>query len=95
MYPSLQGNGFSRDAFYRYQELTQEGGVDVLINRNKRTPNVKNRIDSATEKAVLDYALEQLAHGQHRTSNELRKVDVFVFGSGVRFIWLRHGVEKL
>ena len=86
--------GFSRDTFYRYQELTQEGGVDALINRSKRTPNVKNRVDSATEKAVLDYSLEQPAHGQHRTSNELRKVGVFVSGSGVRSIWLRHGVES-
>ena len=86
--------GFSRDTFYRYQELTQEGGVDALINRSKRTPNVKNRVDSATEKTVLDYALEQPAHGQHRTSNELRKIGVFVSGSGVRSIWLRHGVES-
>jgi hypothetical protein len=78
--------GFSRYTFYRYQELTQEGGVDVLINRSKRTPNVKNRVDSATGKAVLDYALEQFAHGQHRISNELRKVGVFVSGSGVRSI---------
>ncbi len=65
-----------------------------MINRSKRTPNVKNRVDSATEKAVLDYSLEQLAHGQHRTSNELRKVGIFVSGSGVRSIWLRHGVES-
>lgn len=86
--------GFSRDTFYRYQGLTQEGGVDALINRSKRTPNVKNRVDSATEKAVLDYSLEQPAHGQHRTSNELRKVGIFVSGSGVRSIWLRHGVES-
>ena len=86
--------GFSRDTFYRYQELTQEGGVDALINRSKRTPNIKNRVDSATEKAVLDYALEQPAHGQHHTSNELRKIGVFVSGSGVRSIWLRHGVES-
>ena len=86
--------GFSRDTFYRFQELTQEGGVDALINRSKRTPNVKNRVDSATEKAVLDYSLEQPAHGQHRTSNELRKVGVFVSGSGVRSIWLRLGVES-
>ncbi len=78
--------GFSRDTFYRYQELTQEGGVEALINRSKRTPNVKNRVDSATEKAVLDYSLERPAHGQHRTSNELRKVGVFVSGSGVRSI---------
>lgn len=86
--------GFSRDTFYRYQELAQEGGVDALISRSKRTPNVKNRVDPTIEKAVLDYALEQPAHGQHRTSNELRKGGIFVSGSGVRSIWLRHGVES-
>ena len=53
--------GFSRDTFYRYQELAQEGGVDALINRSKRTPNVKNRVDPTIEKAVLDYALERPA----------------------------------
>lgn len=86
--------GFSRDTFYRYQELAQEGGVDALISRSKRTPNLKNRIDPAIEKAVLDYAVEQPAHGQHRTSNELRKTGIFISCSGVRSIWLRHGVES-
>lgn len=86
--------GFSRDTFYRHQELAQEGGVDALISRSKRTPNLKNRIDPAIEKAVLDYAVEQPAHGQHRTSNELCKTGIFVSGSGVRSIWLRHGVES-
>jgi hypothetical protein len=32
------------------------------------------------------------AHGQVRTSNELRKTGVFVSPSGVRSIWLRHGL---
>lgn len=86
--------GFSRDTFYRYQELVQDGGVDSLINRSRRTPNIKNRVDETVEKAVLDYALEQPAHGQHRTSNELRKKGIFVSGSGVRSIWLRHNLES-
>jgi transposase InsO family protein len=86
--------GFSRDTFYRYQELAQDGGVDALIDRSKRKPNVKNRVDEAIEKAVLDYAINQPAHGQHRTSNELRKQGIFVSGSGVRSIWVRHGVEN-
>lgn len=86
--------GFSRDTFYRYQELIQDGGVDSLISRSKRTPNLKNRVDETIEKAVLEYALEQPAHGQHRTSNELRKKGIFVSGSGVRSVWLRHGVEN-
>ena len=86
--------GVSRDTFYRYQELAEEGGVDALISKSKRTPNIKNRVDMATEQTVIDYALEQPAHGQHRTSNELRKQGVFVSGSGVRSIWLRHGLEN-
>lgn len=86
--------GFSRDTFYRYHELVQDGGVDSLITRSKRTPNLKNRVDDTVESAVLEYALEQPAHGQHRTSNELRKKGVFVSGSGVRSIWLRHNLEN-
>ena len=51
-------------------------------------------MDEATEQAVLSDAIEQPVHGQHRTSNELRKVGVFVSGSGVRSIWLRHNLEN-
>lgn len=68
--------GVSRDTFYRYRELADEGGVDALLNRSHRAPNLKNRTDEATERAVVDYAVEFLAHGQHRTSNELRKQGV-------------------
>jgi transposase InsO family protein len=86
--------GVSRDTFYRYQELVEEGGIDALIEKNRRTPSIKNRVDEETEKAVLAYAIEQLAHGQHRTSNELRKQGIFVSGSGVRSIWLRNNLEN-
>lgn len=50
--------------------------------------------DEATEQAVIDYAVAFPAHGQHRTSNELRKQGVFISGSGVRSIWLRHSLEN-
>lgn len=86
--------GVSRDTFYRYRELVAEGGVDAQINRSRRAPNLKNRTDEATEQAVVDYAVAGPAHGQHRTSNELRKQGVFISGSGVRSVWLRHNLEK-
>ncbi|MGE0973395.1 IS481 family transposase (plasmid) [Klebsiella sp. WOUb02] len=86
--------GVSRDTFYRYQELAEEGGIDALINQNRRVPNLKNRADEATEHAVVEYAVEFPAHGQHRTSNELRKKGVFISGSGVRSIWQRHDLEN-
>lgn len=68
--------GVSRDTFYRYRELVAEGGVDAQINRSRRTPNLKNRTDEATEQAVVDYAVAFPTHGQHRASNELRKQGV-------------------
>jgi len=52
--------GVSRDTFYRYQELVDEGGIDALIE--------KNRVDEETEQAVINYAVDYPAHGQHRTS---------------------------
>lgn len=86
--------GVSRDTFYRYRELAEHGGVDTLINRSRRSPNLKNRTDMATEQAVVEYVVEYPAHGQYRTSNELRKSGVFISGSGVRFVWLRHNLEN-
>jgi transposase InsO family protein len=86
--------GVSRDTFYRYQELAEEGGIDAMVNQSRRGPNLKNRADEATERAVVEYAVEFPAHGQHRTSNELRKKGVFISGSGVRSIWQRHDLEN-
>ncbi|EGQ7704480.1 TPA: helix-turn-helix domain-containing protein [Vibrio cholerae] len=37
--------GVSRDTFYRYQELVETGGIDALINRRRRAPNLKNRVE--------------------------------------------------
>lgn len=47
--------GVSRDTFYRYQELADNGGVDSLINKTRRSPNIKNRVDEATEQAVIKH----------------------------------------
>ena len=82
--------GVSRDTFYRYKDAVDEGGVDALLEKSRRVPNLKNRIDPQVEGAVVLYATDQPAHGQVRVSNELRKKGVFVSPSGVRSIWLRH-----
>jgi transposase InsO family protein len=84
--------GLSRDTFYRYKTAVDDGGVDALIDKSRRKPNIKNRIDEATELAVLRHALDEPAHGQTRASNELRKKGVFISPSGVRCVWLRHSL---
>lgn len=86
--------GFSRDTFYRYKSAVDDGGVEALFDKTRRKPNLKNRSDEATEVAILDYAIENPAHGQVRVSNELRKRGVFVSPSGVRCIWLRNNLAS-
>ena len=87
--------GFSRDTFYRYQTARDAGGVEALFEVSRRKPNPKNRVEEATEAAVIAFAVDFPAHGQVRASNELRKVGVFVSPSGVRSIWMRHGLESM
>ena len=84
--------GLSRDTFYRYKDAVEEGGIDALFDANRRVPNHKNRVDPAIEQIVIDYAIEEPAHGQTRASNELRKRGTFVSPTGVRGIWLRHNL---
>ena len=86
--------GVSRDTFYRYRDAVEDGGVESLFDKSRRTPNLKNRVDPVIESTVIAYATEQPAHGQARASNELRKRGVFVSGSGVRSIWLRHNLAN-
>lgn len=86
--------GLSRDTFYRYKSAVEEGGVTALLDANRRKPNLKNRVDEQIEHAVIAYAIDYPAHGQHRASNELRKLGVFVSGSGVRSVWVRHKLEN-
>ena len=84
--------GLSRDTFYRYQNAVEQGGVEALIDRSRRKPNLKNRVDEQTEAAVVTYAIEQPAHGQVRASNELRKRGIFISASGVRCVWQRNNL---
>lgn len=84
--------GLSRDTFYRYKAAVDEGGIEALFDQNRRKPNLKNRVDDATEQAVIAHAIEYPAHGQHRASNELRKRGIFISGSGVRCVWVRNSL---
>ncbi len=81
--------GFSRDTFYRYQAAVADGGVEALLDANRKKPNFRNRIEESIETAVAAFALEQPAFGQVRVSNELRKRGIFVSPSGVRSVWMR------
>lgn len=86
--------GVSRDTFYRVKEAKESGGMEALLHKDRRRANLKNRVDEAVEKAVLAFAVDNPAAGQVRVSNELRKQAIIVSPTGVRSVWLRHGLHK-
>jgi transposase InsO family protein len=87
--------GYSRDSFYRFKKLYENGGEEALREISKRKPVIKNRVPEHVERAVVALATENPALGQLRASQELLQQGVIVSSGGVRSIWLRNDLETL
>lgn len=87
--------GYSRDSFYRFRDLYEQGGEMALVEMTRRKPNLKNRVAPEVEEAVVAIALEQPAWGQTRASNELKKRGIEVSPFGVRSVWVRHDLRTM
>ena len=51
--------GYSRDTFYRVKRAYEDGGLEALKEKSRRTPNIRNRVSEETEQAVVEMALEE------------------------------------
>lgn len=85
--------GYSRDSFYRFKHLYENGGDEALQEITRKKPNTKNRVPEHVEQAIIAQAIANPALGQARAANELQQQGVLVSSSGVRSVWLRHDLE--
>ena len=87
--------GYSRDSFYRFKKLYENGGEEALREISRKKPIIRNRVPEHVERAVIELAIENPALGQLRVAHELLQRGIVVSSGGVRSIWLRNELETM
>jgi hypothetical protein len=86
--------GVSRQYFYQLRKIYQQQGEEALKEKNRKKPNLKNRVASVVEEAVVTFSCRHPSYGQVRVANELKQNGIEVSPGGVRSIWKRNSMNN-
>lgn len=87
--------GYSRDSFYRFKRLYEQGGVAALERPSRRKPLLKNRVAPEIERGVVQLSQQFPTWGRARISEALGERGLRISPSGVRCVWVRHALETV
>lgn len=90
---ACRATGFSRDSYYRFKRLYEDGGACALLDLPRRAPVAKSRTPAGIEQAVLDLARTHPGYGRIMASKVLHLRGLAISPSGVRLVWLRWGLQ--
>ena len=82
--------GVSRKTFYQIRKVFEEGGVEALAPKLRRSPNLKNRISEDVEDAVLKLSQENPTFGKKKISRILKDRGISISPNTVMAVWERN-----
>jgi transposase len=84
--------GIARSSFYEMKKAYEQFGRGGLELQPVGRPRGSGRVSPEVEEKILEMTRKYTSYSHNRIADELEQVGVSVSGTGVRNVWLRHGL---